>query len=103
MAIYTNVEEIPYPFLHDACFLMDKYTEGFSKVRVTKEGECCITLNGILDDDKLKRVLMELDHNVTSESTLDDYTPLMYENYDYSYDNKQTYIYTPEGVDYRNF
>ena len=102
MAIYNNIKDIPYPFLHDACLLIDRYTEGVNRVRITDKGECCITLKGMIDDNNLlKRVMMDLDPNVTSESSINDYKPKICENYDWSSTYSETYIYTKDNIDYR--
>ena len=102
MAIYSKIEDIPYPFLHDACLLMDKYTEGVNRVRITDKGECCITLKGMLDDKRtLQRIMHDLDPNITSETSLNDYKPKLCVNYDWSSTYDETYIYTKDGIDYR--
>lgn len=103
MAIYTNIKDIPYPFLHDACMLIDRYTEGVNRVRVTNNGEVCVTVKGMLDDRKtLQRAMFDLDPNVTSGSSLEDYEPKICKNYDWSSSYNETYIYTKDNIDYRN-
>lgn len=100
--IYNNIEDIPYPFLHDACLTMDKYTKGFNRIRVDNKGECYIVLEGIIKNDTtLQRIMMELDPSVNSNSKLSDYTPEICEDFYYDYDNNQTHIYTKDNIDYR--
>lgn len=102
MPIYNNIKDIPYPFLHDACLLIDRYTEGINKVRVTDNGECCVTIKGMLDDrHTLQRIMMDLDPNITSDTSLNDYNPKICVNYDWSSTYDETYIYTKENIDYR--
>lgn len=103
MAIYTNIKDIPYPFLHDACMLIDRYTEGVNRIRVTDKGEVCVTVKGMLDDRKtLQRIMFDLDPDVTGDSSLEDYKPEICEDYDWSHSYDETYIYTKENIDYRN-
>lgn len=101
--MYNHIKDIPYPFLHDAVLLMDKYTEGVKRVRITNKGECCIVLKGKIEDKTtLQRILMDLDPNVTSESSLSDYSPKRWDNYDWSWHGEdETYIYSQENIDYR--
>ena len=100
--IYNNIEDIPYPFLHDAVLLIDKYTEGVYYTRITKSGECAIKIHGELSDETLARCMMNLDLNVTAESSLSDYTPKMCIDYDYCGNRPEikTVIYTKDGIDY---
>lgn len=101
--IYRNIEDIPYPFLHDAVYLMDKYTQGVLYTRLTKGGECAIIIKGKLSDDIIARCLNDLNPYVTSESSISDYKPLDGQNYDYTMINKEVYtvIYTENNIDYR--
>ena len=97
--IYRHIEDIPYPFLHDAVLLMDKYTEGFKGVYVDPNGGCAITLKGELTGKQIKRALCDLDPNVTCESSIDDYKPECSRDFDYF--KGDTLIYTKENIDYR--
>lgn len=101
--IYKNIKDIPYPFLHDAVLLMDKYTEGVIYTRMTPRGECAIKIKGELSNETIARCMMDLDPNVTAESSLSDYTPKMCVNYDYLEDvsGTVTVIYTKDNIDYR--
>lgn len=102
--IYRDIKDIPYPFLHDAVLLMDKYTEGVLYTRVTQRGECAIKIKGELSNETLARCMMDLDPNITAESSLSDYNPKMYVDYDYLEDKSGivTVIYTKDNIDYRN-
>lgn len=97
--IYRHIEDIPYPFLHDAVLLIDKYTEGFKEVYVDPNGECEITLKGELTGEQIKRVLCDLDPNVTCESSIDDYKPEYLRDFDDL--KRDTLIYTKKNIDYR--
>lgn len=100
--IYRRIEDIPYPFLHDAVLLMDKYTEGVNRVRITDKGECCIVLKGMINDKStLQRIMMDLDPNVTCETSLSDYNPKCCKDYDWSFDYTETYFYSKDNIDYR--
>lgn len=101
--IYRNIEDIPYPFLHDAVLLMDKFTEGIVCTRITQRGECAIKIKGELSNETIARCMMNLDPNVTAESSLSDYTPKMNVDYDYLEDMSGmiTVIYTKDNIDYR--
>lgn len=97
--IYRRIEDIPYPFLHDAVLLMDKYTEGFKEVYVYPDGECEITLKGELTGEQIKRALCDLDPDVTCESSIDNYKPEYFR--DFNYFKGDTFIYTKENIDYK--
>ena len=97
--IYRHIEDIPYPFLHDAVLLMDKYTEGFKEVGVDPNGGCAIILKGELTGEQIKRALFDLDPNVTCKSSIDDYKPECFR--DFNYLKGDTLIYTKENIDYR--
>lgn len=97
--IYIRIEDIPYPFLHDAMLLMDKYTEGFKEVYINTDGGCTITLKGELTGEQIKRALCDLDPNVTCKSSIDDYKPECFR--DFNYLKGDTLIYTKENIDYR--
>ena len=97
--IYNHIEDIPYPFLHDAVLLMDKYTEGFKEVSVNPNGGCTITLKGELTGEQIKRALCDLDPNITCESSIDDYKPKCFR--DFNYLKGDTLIYTKKNIDYR--
>lgn len=97
--IYRHIEDIQYPFLHDAVFLMDKYTEGFKKVYIDPDGGCAITLKGELTEEQIKRALFDLDPNITCESSIDDYKPEYFRDFDYL--KGDTLIYTKDNIDYR--
>lgn len=100
--IFRTIEDIPYPFLHDAIFLMDKYTKGFKSVYMDPKGECAITLKGLLEDKHtLQRIMGDLDPYITSETLFSDYNPEMFLDYSWSSDYTETYIYTKKGIDYR--
>ena len=97
--IYNSIEGIPYPFLHDAVLLMDKYTEGFKKIYMDREGGCAITLKGKLPEEQIKRVLADLDPNITCDSPINDYEPKYCVNYEYF--KGDTLIFTEDSIDYR--
>lgn len=97
--IYNHIEDIPYPFLHDAVLLMDKYTEGFKEIYIDPNGECTITLKGKLTGEQIKRALCDLDPNVIWESSIDDYKPKCFR--DFNYLKEDTLIYTKGNIDYR--
>lgn len=97
--IYNSIEGIPYPFLHDAVLLMDKYTEGFKKIYMDREGGCAITLKGILPEEQIKRVLADLDPKTTCDSSINNYEPKYCVNYEYF--KGDTLIFTEDSIDYR--
>ena len=97
--IYIHIKDIPYPFLHDAVLLMDKYTEGFKKVYIDPDGGCAITLKGELTGEQIKRALCNLDPNITYKSSIDDYKPECFR--DFNYLKGDTLIYTKDNIDYR--
>lgn len=97
--IYRRIEDIPYPFLHDAVLLIDKYTEGFKEVYIDPNGECAITLKGELKREQIKRALFDLDPNITCESSINDYQPEGCR--DFIYFKGDTLIYTKKNIDYR--
>lgn len=101
--IYRDIKDIPYPFLHDAVLLMDKFTEGVIYTRITPRGECAIKIKGELPNETIARCMINLDLNITAESSLSDYTPEMCVDYDYLKDKSGivTVIYTKDNVDYR--
>lgn len=94
--IYNNYNTIPYPFLHDAALVISK-RYSLESIYMDKEGGICITLKGRLSDNAIKDILMNINPN---DSCMDDYelSPL---DYSYSDDMQKTYVYSADGIDYR--
>lgn len=95
---YTNYNTIPYPFLHDGAMVIS-LRHSLESVYMDKEGGVCLTIKGKLSEDAVKDILQNINPNDLCEDEMSlDY------NLDYSYsdDMQKTYVYSPDGIDYRN-
>lgn len=94
--LYTDYNTIPYPFLHDAALVISK-RYSLESIYMDKEGGICITLKGRLSDNAVKDILVNIN---PWDSCADDYelSPL---DYSYSDDMQKTYVYSADGIDYR--
>ena len=89
---YRKLEEIPYPFLHDAVYCtMWNYT--VDSVYMDKEGGCAIRIKGNLTDEDAVRIQQNFYPEDKSLSEIEpDYT---------NRKNGIAEVYTPDGIDYR--
>ena len=90
--IYRKLEEIHYPFLHDAVYCtMWNYT--VDSVYMDKEGSCAIRIKGNLTDEDAVRIQQNF---YPEDKSLSEIEP------DYAnHKNGIAEIYTPDGIDYR--
>lgn len=95
--LYTDYNNIPYPFLHDAALVISK-RYSLESIYVDREGGICITLKGRLSDNAVKDILMNID---PWDSCADDYELNLLDYYSYSDDMQKTYVYSLDGIDYR--
>lgn len=58
--IYNNFKDIPYPFLHDAIFIVLCKGYKLRNVYMDKNGGVCLTFTEILKDDAIKDILNQL-------------------------------------------
>lgn len=96
--IYTDVRKIEYPFLHDAILIILCRGYKLKNVYMDCRGELCITFNEILEDNAIKDILTQL---IPQDVSLDDIHIEYNSNYSYSDDRHQTYVYSPDGIDYK--
>lgn len=94
--VYTNIKDINYPFLHDAAVVISK-RYNLNSIYMDKWGGICITLQGLLTEAQVIDVLMNIS---PWDSCASDWA-LSSLDYSYSNDIQQTYIYSPDGIDYR--
>lgn len=94
--IYKDYTTIPYPFLHDAALIISK-RYSLESIYMDREGGICITLKGRLSDNAVKDILMNIN---PWDFCADDYE-LSLLDYSYSDDMQNTYVYSPDGIDYR--
>ena len=94
---FTGYNTIPYPFLHDAALVISK-KYSLESIYMDKEGGICITLQGKLSDNAVKDILQ----NITPNDICKDDIVLEYNlSHSYSDDMQKTYVYSPDGIDYR--
>lgn len=90
--IYYNIQDIPYSFLKDAVLSVSK-KYNIKKVRMNPYGEVFVKVQGKLDGKDIKFIMDEL---VKGKDIQPDYN----NDWEYADDDKYTYIYSPDGVDY---
>ncbi len=95
---YTNYNKIPYPYLHDAALVLSKRFSLIS-ICMDKKGEVCLSFKGKLNEKEVKEVLKNIN---PFDSTDKDYDLEYILDYSYSDDMQETYVYSTDGIDYRN-
>lgn len=95
--IFNNIQDIQYPFLKDtATKLSKKYS--LNDIYMDKRGELCLTFKGILTEDDIQSIM----NIITSKGHgFDDYT-ISSSDYCYYKEEQKTYVYSVDGIDYRN-
>ena len=95
--VYTDYKTIPYPYLHDAALVLSKRFS-LTSICMDKKGELCLGFKGKLNENQVKEILKNLN---PFDSTDEDYNLEYILDYSYSDDMQETYVYTPDGIDYR--
>lgn len=96
--IYTDFTKIPYSFLHDAIFIILCRRYKLKNIYIDNKGEVCLTFNEILKDDAIKDILTQL---IPQDISLDKIHLEYNLSYSYSDDGQQTYVYSPDGINYK--
>lgn len=100
--LFKEINNIPYPFLHDAAMVISKrYT--IKHIYVDPQGELDICLEGYLDKNQIVDVLRNLCTDPNKDFS--NFEPIEYVHYSYSEDyalQSETYIYSEDGIDYIN-
>lgn len=96
--IYRNPNEIPYTMLHDAVLTASQYCNVLG-IHMDKNGECCVTVSGEVNESTLKRLMSDFDPEQDGSKSFDDYEPEY--NVDYTYSHGNTNFYTKDGYDFR--
>lgn len=105
----TTIDEIENAYLHDAAFVLSLRKGNPFRLRslyMDKSGECAISYYGRLNEHQIKEVIQMYSFG---DVCLDNINPVYRK--DFTYDNghhangesEYTTIYTPDGVDYRNW
>lgn len=93
---YTDYNNIPYPFLHDAAMVISKrYT--IESIYMDNRGELCITLSSKLSEDAIKDILQNINPNDICKDNIE----LSHLNCSYSDDMQKTYVYSPDSINYK--
>lgn len=93
--IFTDYNDIPYPFLHDAALVISKRYP-LEDIYMDKIGGLCLSIKGKLSKDAIIDILQ----NITPWDLSADCYEISSLDYCYPYD-KKTYIYSINGIDYR--
>lgn len=95
---WDNIDKIDNDFLHDAILVNILRGYNFISLYMDKNGECAATFNGIIkDEEKLKDIIRNFHYGDA------DVNPVLHTDYEYNLDDETTTIYTPDGVDYREW
>lgn len=95
--IFRNIQDIQYSFLKDAATkLSKKFT--LYRIYMDPRGGISITFEGKLSENSLKYIFTIIN---PWESKPNDYE-LSALDYSYSDDMQRTYVYSADGIDYRN-
>lgn len=95
---YTDYNKIPYPYLHDAALVLSKRFS-LTSICMNKNGEVCLSFKGKLNEKEVKEVLKNIN---PFDSSDEDYDLEYILDYSYSDDMQETYVYSTDGIDYRN-
>ena len=94
---FTDYNAIPYPYLHDAGYILSR-RYNLESIYMDKRGELSITFKGKLSENAVKDILQ----NITPNDICKDDIALEYNlSHSYSDDMQKTYVYSPDGIDYR--
>ena len=95
--IFRNIQDIQYPFLKNtATKLSKKFT--IHNIYMDHKGGVNITFEGKLDENSLKYIFTIIN---PWESKPSDYE-LSALDYSYSDDMQRIYVFSADGIDYRN-
>lgn len=102
MYIYTKEDLKEYPQFHDAILLCELSGLKWVSLYMDPSGELAITFDRLLTEERIKFVLMHFLDIIYNECNIDAINPKENVDYVYNYYKKQTQIFTPDGLDYRN-
>lgn len=95
--IFHNIQDSPYTFLKKAAAKLSKnYSLG--SIYMDERGKLCLTFRGILKKDNIQFIMNII---TPKEYGFDDYT-VTSSDYCYNNDKLETYVYSADGIDYRN-
>jgi hypothetical protein len=112
---YSDIKDIENPFLANAAFVLSLREDNkgnkiykFRSLYIDHSGECAISYYGRLTEQQIKEVMINFCYPMEDKS-YDEITPQY--NVDYHYENghhyngesEYTIIFTPDGLDYRNW
>lgn len=95
--IFRNIQDIKYPFLKEAATKLSKnYSQ--NDIYMDNRGELCLTFKGILTEDNIQFIM----NIITPKGHgFDNYT-VSSADYCYIKEKQETYVYSIDGIDYRN-
>lgn len=94
---WDNIDKIDNGFLHDAILVNTLRGYNFISLYMDKNGECAATFNGIIEEENVKEILKNFHYYDVNVN------PVLHTDYEYNLDDETTTIYTPDGVDYREW
>lgn len=103
MATFRSIEGIPYYHLREtinsAVTFLDRE---FKKCYMDREGGCAITFGGEMPIDEIRAFLININPEVARTADSDVFKTYPVEMLkDFEYIAGDTYIYTPDGINYR--
>lgn len=97
--VFHNIEDVKYPFLHNALSIIAKM-HTVKSIYLDPNGELCLTIVGKLSANAVRFILLHI--LAPWDLGVENREPSAPLDFSYSDDMLLTYIYSPEGIDYRN-
>lgn len=101
MATFRSIEEIPYNRLRETINSAVTFlNREFKKCYMDPKGECAVTFGGELSLDEIRAFLININPEVARTADVFKTYPVT-RSKDFDYIDGDTYIYTPDGINYR--
>ncbi len=102
----TKIQDIENPYLHDAAYILELQGFKLRSIHMDPSGECAISYWGCLSVEQIATVIQnfwfgDVERNKALQLASDSHNHKWFR--DASHPNGFTQIYTPDGVDYRQW